>query len=87
MALQQETFIQESPASDIVKVTILSAFTFLSALSLRDLLMKTMENCVPKETSERLVFTYAYASLVLAITILLAVTWNASAKRHEKSLR
>jgi len=76
MVLPQESTIVVQPVADIIKATILSAFTFLTALSIRDLLTKSMESVVPDETKGQLVFIYLTTSVVLFITVLLAVLWQ-----------
>ena len=78
MVLPQETIVVTDPASNVLKSTILSAFTFLSALSLRDLLIKTLEAMVSEPTQKKLVFVYFYASCVILITMLLAYIWQNS---------
>jgi hypothetical protein len=81
MVLAQEAVIQINPVSDIIKATILSAFTFLSALSVRDVIIKTLEALVPDNTKEKLVFVYFYCSIVILVTILLAFLWQNSASK------
>jgi hypothetical protein len=76
MVLAQEAVIQVNPVGDVIKATVLSAFTFLSALSVRDVLVKTLEAMVPNKTKDRLVFVYFYASIVVLVTVLLAFTWQ-----------
>ena len=62
--------------SFLVKTTILSTFSLLTALTTRDVIIKTVEAVVPTETSASLVFIYFYASLVALITLLLAYMWG-----------
>ena len=76
MVLPQESTITVRPVGDIIKSTILGAFTFLTALAIRDLLTKTMESLVPDDTRQRLVFIYFTTSIVLFMTVLLAVLWQ-----------
>lgn len=78
MVLPQEQTITVNPVSDVIKATVLSAFTFLSALSVRDVLTKTLEAMVPNNTKEKLIFVYFYASLIVLITVLLAWLWQTS---------
>ena len=76
MALAQEAVVVFNPVSDIIKATVLSAFTFLSALSVRDVLLKTMETCFSEKSQSKLIFIYAYASIVVCITVILAFNWQ-----------
>ena len=76
MVLQQEILIVKNPVFDVIKATILSAFTFLSAFSMRDVLIKTLEASVPSNTKEKLIFIYFYAAIIVLITILLAFAWQ-----------
>ena len=81
MVLQQEQTIVINPVSDVIKTTVLSAFTFLSALSVRDVLIKSLESMVPNNTKEKLIFVYFYASVIVLVTVLLAWLWQSSANK------
>lgn len=67
-----ETTNHSHPVSSIIKTTVLSAFTFLTALSLRDVFIKTAEASLPAKSNEKLAFTYFYASMILLFTVLIA---------------
>jgi hypothetical protein len=76
MVLTQEQTIIINPVANIIKTTILAAFTFLTALAVRDVFIKTMEAVLPDKANEKLVFIYFYASLVTLFTVLLAYLWR-----------
>jgi uncharacterized membrane protein len=78
MSLTQEQIVVANPVCDVIKQTVLSAFTFLSALSLRDVITKTLEAFVTEGAKERLVFIYFYAALVILVTVVLAFVWENS---------
>ena len=76
MVLAREATISVNPVSSVIKGAILSAFSLLSALALRDSFMKTLEAVLPDNAKEKLIFVYFYASVVVLITVLLAYLWN-----------
>lgn len=78
MVLSQEQTIIINPVSTVIKGTILSAFTFLTALAVRDVFQRTLESVLPEKASEKLLFTYFYASIVVLCTVLLAASWKNS---------
>lgn len=81
MVLQQESIVTVNPISDVIKATILAAFTFLTALSLRDSITKTIEAFVPSNAKEKLIMVYFTTLLILFITLLLAYLWQNSTKK------
>ena len=78
MVLTQESTLIINPASDVIKATVLSAFTFLSAIAIRDLFIKTMESVVPNNTKDALIFVYFYTSVIILVTLLMAFLWQSS---------
>ena len=78
MALTQEQTVIINPVSSVIKATVLSAFTFLTALAVRDVFIRTMESVLPAKSNEKLLFTYFYASVIIMFTVLLAYLWNSS---------
>lgn len=74
VVIQEEPCHQ--PVANVVKLTMLSAFTFVSALALRDVLAQTIDKFVPDAARLSLFFTYFYASLVLLITVIMASMWQ-----------
>jgi len=78
MVLVQEQATIVNPVSSVVKATVISAFTFLTALAVRDVFSQTVESVLPAGTGEKLLYTYLYAALVLFVTVLLATFWNTS---------
>ena len=79
MVLSQESTIVVNPVEDVIKGAILSAFSILAALSMRDAIIKTFEAAFPNKTSERLIFIYFYTAFIIFITLLLAYLWQSSA--------
>jgi hypothetical protein len=75
MVLSQEQAIVINPVSSVIKATILSAFTFLTALAVRDVFLKTMEAVLPENANDKLMFTYFYASIIILFTVMLAYLW------------
>jgi hypothetical protein len=65
-----------NPIHEVIKKTLLSAFTFLSAFALRDAIVKTMAYFVQDNTRDRILFVYAHTLLILTITVLLASAWQ-----------
>lgn len=78
MVLTQETTIPVNPVSTLIKSTVLSAFTFLTALSVRDVFMRTLEAVLPEKANEKLIFTYFYTAVIILFTVLLAYLWKNS---------
>ena len=76
MVLTQEVLIETDCLSSLIKATVLSALTFLSALAVRDAILKTMESMVAPDTKDSLMFIYSYSSIVIFVTILVAVLWK-----------
>lgn len=78
MVLTQEQTVIINPVSSVIKATVLSAFTFLTALAVRDVFIRTMESVLPVKSNEKLLFTYFYASVIIMFTVLLAYLWSSS---------
>ena len=73
--LQSENILIVNPVSSVIKKTILAAFTFLTALAIRDVFTNSMKRLVD---TEKLTVTYVYAAFVIFITVLLAFLWQNS---------
>ena len=74
--LIQEVKNKNHQLSGILKSTILAAFSFLTALSVRDVFTKTLEALLPSKTNEKLLYIYFYAGFVILCTVLLAYWWD-----------
>lgn len=74
--LTQEREIVVNPVSSLIKGAILSAFTFLTALSIRDALMKSIELAVPRDKEKSLLFVYFFTAVIVLITVLLSFLWS-----------
>jgi hypothetical protein len=66
------------PVSGVVISTIIAAFTFLSAMSIRDSVTQMIELCTPKHTLKKLIVTVSCTMLFLFITVLLAYEYQSS---------
>ena len=62
--------------SSLIKKTIFGAFTFLSALSIRDAITRTIEMQICQDIRSRLLYTYYYTVIVLAFTVFIAWIWG-----------
>ena len=78
MVIAQEQSIVINPVSSVIKATVLSAFTFLTALAVRDVFLRTLEAVLPEKANEKLLFTYFYESVIILFTVLLAYLWKNS---------
>jgi hypothetical protein len=72
----QESTIVINPVMDVVQRTFLSAFSFLTALSMRDVFHRTLEAVLPAQSHDKLVFTFFYAAVIIFITVLLSYLWR-----------
>jgi hypothetical protein len=79
--LTQEQTVVVNPVSNLIKATVLSSFTFLTALAVRDVFLKTIESVLPKNAKDKLIFTYFYATVVILFTVLLAFLWQNSVQK------
>lgn len=60
------------PVSTLLVSTIIAAFTFLTALSIRDSVTQSISALTPGDISKKLLFTLFSTMLFLFITVLLA---------------
>ncbi len=66
------------PVANVVISTIIAAFTFLSAMSIRDSVTQAIALCTPAHTVKKLITTIACTMLFLFITVLLAYEYQSS---------
>jgi hypothetical protein len=66
------------PVHSVVISTIIAAFTFLSAMSIRDSVTQAIQLLTPAHTVKKLIVTFACTMLFLFITVLLAYEYQAS---------
>ena len=76
MPLQVESVSAPVTVSNLLRTVILTAMSFLSALSLREFLIAATAAATPPGTKENLVFVAFIAMLVLLITLIIAVVWT-----------
>lgn len=77
MSLAFET-VPHNEISTLIKRTIFGAFTFLSALAIRDTISKSIEVHVSQDVRNKLLFTYYYTVIVIAITVFIAWLWDSN---------
>lgn len=81
MTLTQEREIKRTNVSSVIQGVILAAFSFLTALSIRDALIKSIEIAIPSDDQKSLLFIYFFAVLILLITVTLSYVWSTTASR------
>jgi hypothetical protein len=64
------------PVSSLLIQTLIAAFTFLSALSIRDSVTQLIALMSPGETTKKLLFTLFTTMLFLFITVFMAWYWQ-----------
>lgn len=68
--------MSHEPVSSLLIKTLISAFTFLTALSIRDSIMQGVQTVAPDDVVKRFAFTVALTSLFLFVTVLMAYLWQ-----------
>jgi hypothetical protein len=76
MTFQDSSGINDEPVSSIVIQVVLSAFTLLTALSIRDTVMEGIKEISPKHTTKRLLFTLSTTLFFIFITVMIAYIWQ-----------
>ena len=76
MPLVVETVAPTVSANYLLRDVILTAFSFLSALSLREFLIAATAAATPPGTKEQLAFIAFIAIFVLLLTLVIAVVWS-----------
>lgn len=66
------------PVSSLLIQTIITAFTFLTALSIRDSMTQSIAALTPNDTTKKLFFTLFSTMLFLFVTVLLAYSFQES---------
>ena len=80
MPLTQETLVVHNPVTTLIKSSIMSAFTFLTALSIRDVFTSTLKAALKHHNENRgLIFVYLYACIIFLVTTLLAYLFSNTA--------
>jgi hypothetical protein len=62
--------------SSVIKQFVLSAFSVLSALTLRDLLVSTMDRAFPKDVTSSIVFVYLHSLVIIVLAVVIAYYWS-----------
>ena len=68
--------LEHQPVSSLLVQTLITAFTFLSALSIRDTITQSISALTPHDTSKKLLFTMFITMFFLFATVLMAYTWQ-----------
>lgn len=77
MVLQSDNHaISYEPVSSLLVKTIISAFTILTAFSIRDSIIQTITLFTPGDASKKLVFTLLTTFTFLFLTVLMAFFWQ-----------
>lgn len=71
-----ENYCEPKRLSSVIKQFVLSAFSVLSALTLRDLLVTTMERAFPKKVTANIMFVYLYSMVIIVLTVTIAYYWS-----------
>jgi len=66
-----EENVSDRPISDALEKVFLNVFTFLAALQLREVYLKTVKTVFGDEVSETLIFSYMFTLLVILTMVLL----------------
>jgi hypothetical protein len=64
------------PVSSLLVKTLIGAFTFLTALSIRDSVTQSIAVIAPNDTNKKLLFTFMVTLLFLFVTVLMAYLWQ-----------
>lgn len=67
---------EKEPVSSLLVQTLISAFTFLSALSIRDTVMQGIQQVAPESSSKKFLFTACISMFFLFCTVLMAYSWQ-----------
>jgi hypothetical protein len=76
MPLLVESTAPTLSANDTLRDIILTALSFLSALSFREFLIACTASVSPPGTKENLVFVAFIAVTILLLTLIIAIIWT-----------
>lgn len=77
MVLQSDYgLLDYKPISSLLIQTLVAAFTFLSALSIRDSVTQIIASLAPGDTVKKLLFTLFTTMLFLFVTVFSAWYWQ-----------
>ena len=83
MVLAQEQSIVINPVSSVIKATVLSAFTFLTALAVRDVFLRTLEAVLPEKANEKY-FLRIFMNPLLFYLLYFSLTYGKIVHRQHK---
>ena len=75
MPLLVATLSDDVSVNNLLRAVVTGSLSFLSALSLREVLVAATAAMTPPGTKESLVFTVFIALVVLLLTIVVTVVW------------
>ena len=67
---------QRKSVNNMLRDVILAALSFLSALSMREVLVACVDRATPPGTKNKLVFIVFIALAILMLTVVLAIVWT-----------
>ena len=78
MVVQSDTHssIDHEPISSLLIKTIITAFTFLTAFSIRDLVVKSIQLLAPHNAKREILFNFLIAMFFLFSVVLMAYFWQ-----------
>lgn len=77
MAIVAESHaLDYQPLSALLIRTIVAAFTILTAFSIRDSVMQTIQAVAPNSATKKLIFTIMVTLFFLFLTVLMAYVWQ-----------
>lgn len=68
--------IDHQPLSALLVKTIITAFTILTAFSIRDSVVQGIQAIAPNDATKKFVFSVLIAMFFLFVTVLMAFLWQ-----------
>ena len=68
--------LDHEPVSSLLVKTIISAFTFLTAFSIRDSVVQGVQHVAPNNATKKFLFTVLITLFFLFVTVLMAYVWQ-----------
>lgn len=68
--------LDHEPIASLLIKTIITAFTFLTAFSIRDSVMQGVQHIAPHSATKKFLFTVLITVFFLFATVMMAYTWQ-----------
>ena len=68
--------LENQPVVSLLIQTLITAFTFLTAFSIRDSITQSISALTPNDASKKLYFTFFVALFFLFVTVSMAYSWQ-----------